>query len=34
MRLTKKQRKLFGIIIAIASLALIITSLLPIFYAF
>lgn len=33
MRLTKKQRRLFTIIIIIASLALLISSLLPLFYA-
>jgi hypothetical protein len=34
MRLTKKQRKIFSILVAIASLGLLINSLLPLFYSF
>jgi hypothetical protein len=34
MRLTKKQRRVFSIIVAIASLSLLLGSLLPLFYAF
>ena len=33
MRLTKKQRNIFSIVVAIASLSLLLGSLLPLFYA-
>lgn len=33
MRLTKRQRKFFTVIVAIASLSLLLGSLLPLFYA-
>ena len=34
MRLTKKQRRIFTVLVAIASLSLLIGSILPMFYAF
>jgi hypothetical protein len=34
MTLSKRQRKVFTVLVAIASLALLATSLLPVFYAF
>jgi len=34
MRLTKKQRRFFTVLVAIATLGLLLNSLLPLFYAF